>query len=192
MADALAQFALLAPSVEATAVVEQDHGGEHHVGPAAFGLGPTVWVALAMAVLLVIVFGKAKLHRTIAGGLDGKIAAIRQQLDEAKALRAESEALRDEYAAKIANAEKDAAAMVEHARTEAQNILAKAESDSAAMVRRRQKMAEDKIGAAERAAVEEVQAVAAKAAASASRKLIQERHSADADRKLADQVIAGL
>jgi len=43
---------------------------------------------------------------------DGKIAAIKQQLDEAKALRAEAEQLRAEYAAKIAGAEKDAEAML--------------------------------------------------------------------------------
>ena len=56
----------------------------------------------------------------LVGGLDAKIAEIRQQLDEAKALRSAAEALRKEYADKIAGAEKDAAAMIEHARTEAE------------------------------------------------------------------------
>ncbi|NNC60342.1 MAG: hypothetical protein HKO05_10170, partial [Erythrobacter sp.] len=54
------------------------------------------------------------------------------------------------------------------------------------------KMAEDKIAAAEREAVDEVRAAAAAGAAAASRKLIAEKHDADADRALADEVISNL
>ena len=168
-----------------------DHGGEHAV-PTAFGIGPTAWVSLSMLVLLLIAIFGAKVHKVLAGGLDKQIAAIKQQLDEAKSLRAEAEALRNEYAAKIANAEKDAEAMVEHAKSEADSIVAKAEADSKAMVERRKKMAEDKIGAAERAAVDEVRAIAAGAAASAAQDLIAEKHDAAADKALADQVISGI
>jgi F-type H+-transporting ATPase subunit b len=53
-------------------------------------------------------------------------------------------------------------------------------------------MADDKIAAAEREAVEALRAKAASAAAAASRQLIAEQHGADADRKLADEIIAGL
>ncbi|MCP5397591.1 MAG: hypothetical protein H6918_12875 [Sphingomonadaceae bacterium] len=167
------------------------HGAEHAV-PTAFGIGPTAWVSLAMLVLLAIAFFGAKVHKTIAGGLDSKIAAIKQQLDEAKALRAEAEALRDEYAAKIANAEKDAEAMLEHAKAEADHIVEKAEADSKAMIERRKKMAEDKIAAAERAAVDEVRAVAVNAATVAAKGLIADKHDAEADKKLADELIAGI
>ncbi|MEM6266199.1 MAG: hypothetical protein AAF707_01645 [Pseudomonadota bacterium] len=149
------------------------------------------WVSLAMAVLL-IVFLWLKVPGMIARGLDGKIAEIKQQLDEAKALRTEAEALRDEYAAKIAGAEQDAEAMMEGAKREADAIVAKAEADSAAMVARRERMASDKIAAAEREAVDQVRASAVSAAASASRKLIAERHKQDADGKLADDIIASL
>ncbi|MCB2088405.1 MAG: hypothetical protein R3E18_13550 [Sphingomonadaceae bacterium] len=177
--------------VEVVEHPEAGHGGEHAV-PSAFGIGPTAWVSLAMLVLLAIAFFGAKVHKTIAGGLDSKIAAIKQQLDEAKALRAEAEALRDEYAAKIANAEKDAEAMIEHAKSEAGHIVEKAEADSKAMIERRKKMAEEKIAAAERNAVDEVRAVAVNAATLAARGLIADKHDAEADRKLADELIAGL
>lgn len=183
-----------AEQAQHTGVVEQpDHGmeGEHAV-PAAFGIGPTAWVSLAMIVLLLIAFFGAKVHKVLAGGLDSKIAAIKEQLDEAKALRAEAEALRDEYASKIANAEKDAAEMIEFAKTEADQILAKSEADAKAMVERRKKMAEDKIAAAERSAVEEVRAVAVNAATAAARGLIAEKHDAQADAKLADETIAAI
>lgn len=160
-------------------------------GPSAFGLQDYQWVSLAMAVLFAVIVWK-KVPGTVAGGLDNKIAEIKQQLDEAKELRAEAEKLRDEYAAKIAGAEKDAEKMMEGAQREADSILAKAEADSEAMVARRQRMAEDKISAAERDAVASVRASAANAAAAASGKLIADKHDADADKALADEVISSL
>lgn len=160
--------------------------------PAAWGLIDSYqWVSIAMLVLVAIFIWK-KVPSLITGGLDAKIQEIKDQLDEAKNLRAEAEALRDEYSAKIANAEKDAEAMVEGAQREADAILTKAEVDSKAMVERRKRMAEDKIAAAERAAIDEVKAVAVGAAASAARTLISENHGADADEKLADEVIASI
>ena len=186
-----------APEVFATesaeAFIEEGHGGAPtHIEPELWGLAPYQWVSISMLVLILIALFGAKVHKTIAGGLDGKIAAIKEQLDEAKQLRAEAEALRDEYAAKIASAEKDAEAMLENAQHEADALLVKAEEDSKAMVERRKRMAEDKIAAAEREAVEDVRNRAVTAATQASRKLIAEKHDAEADRALADKVIAGI
>ncbi len=163
----------------------------HHAEPSVFGLDTYQWVALSMAVLIGVFIWK-KVPGIITGGLDAKIAAIRAALDEAKTLRAEAEALRAEYAAKIAGAEKDAEAMLAGAREEADAILAKAEADSEVMVARRQKMAEDKIAAAERAAIADVKARAVTAAAAASKVLIAKAHDGEADKKLADEVIASL
>lgn len=174
---------------ETQAVVE--HGAVEHVEPELFGFAPFQIVAFAMAVVILIAVWK-KVPGAIAGGLDNKIAAIKRQLDEAKALRAESEALRDEYRRKVADAGKDAEAMLANAQREADAIVAKAESDSQAMVERRKRMAEDKIAAAEREAIEDVRARAASAATIAARGLIADKHDAEADRKLADELIAGI
>lgn len=166
------------------------HAGEHAY-PTAFGIAPHGWTAIAM----LVVFGAmlwAGVPRIIARILDDRIAGIRKQLDEAKALRAEAEALRDEYAAKIAAAEKDAATLLDHAKVEAEAIVARAEADTTAVIARRERMAEDKIAAAERAAVEELRAKAATAATEAARGLIAAKHGADADRELVDQAISGL
>lgn len=159
--------------------------------PSALFLQDYQWVSLAMFILLAIFVWK-KVPGLITGGLDAKIAEIKQQLDEAKSLRAEAETLRDEYATKIAGAEKDAEAMMDGAQREADAILAKAENDAKDMVARRQRMAEDKIAAAERDAVEEVRASAVDAAASASRKLIAEKHDAESDRALANEIISSI
>lgn len=185
-------------SAPAAAPVEVDHSAhtgtavEHGAEPELLGLEPFQWVSISMAVLLLIAFGVAKVHKTIAGGLDSKIAQIRQNLDEAKLLRAEAEALRDEYAAKISGAEKDAEALLGNARTEADNIVKKAEADAKATIARRERMAEDKIAAAERAAIDELRAKAAAASTAGAAALIADRHDAGADKALVDQAIADL
>ena len=167
-----------------------EHGGGH-AAPSAFGLSPSMWVALAMIVLLGVAL-KLGVPKMVTSGLDASIAEIRKQLEEAKALRAEAEALRQEYAAKIANAEKDAAAMLDHARNEAEAIVAKAEADTTAIISRREKMAQDKIAAAQRAAVDELRAQAAHAASEAARNLIASKHGAKADKALVDEAIAAI
>ena len=168
-----------------------EHGAAH-AEPMAFGfITPGMWVALAMSSLILLLVWK-KVPGAITAGLDSGIANIRKQLDEAKALRAEAEALRKEYADKIAGAEKDAAEMLAHAKSEADAIIAKAETDTAALIARREKMAEDKIGAAERGAVAELRAKAAEAATAAARGLIAANHNAKADKSLVDEAIDGL
>ena len=183
-------FATTAADPEVHATVE--HGAGVHAEPTLLGFAPYQWVALAMLVLILIAIFGAKVHKAIGGGLDRKIAAIREQLDEAKKLREEAEALRAEYAAKIAGAEKDAAAMIDRAKVEAEQIVAKAEADTAAVIARRKQMAEDKIAAAESSAVDELRAKAATVAAAAARELIAQKHGEADDRKLADQIIANI
>lgn len=175
---------------ELATAMEHAPTGEHH-GPEAFGLGPGAFVGIAMLAFLLILVWKG-VHKAIVGGLDSKIAAIREQLEEASALRKEAEALRDEFAAKIAGAERDAAAMLEQAQHEADAIVTQAEADAKALVARRQKMAEEKIAAAELAAVEALRAQAAAAATATAGQLIRKEVDAKADQKLVDQVIAGI
>lgn len=164
---------------------------EHEEEATAFGINAGGWVALAMLVVFGIML-KAGVPKLVAGLLDKQIAEIRKQLDDAKALRAEAETLRNQYAAKIAGAEADAAAMVEHAKHEADAIVAQAAAQTKALIARREKMAQDKIGAAERAALADVRATAARAATMAAQGLIAENHDAKADKALVDGAIAGL
>jgi F-type H+-transporting ATPase subunit b len=166
-------------------------GEIEHAEATALGLPPGGWVGLSMVAVILILIWK-KVPAAIGAALDKKIASIRLQLDEASRLRAEAEALRAEYQAKAAAADQDAASIVEHAHAEAMLIVAKAKEDAEALVERRTKMAEDKIGAAERAAIQELRAKAASAAAAAAATIIAERHSADADRPLVDKTIAAL
>jgi F-type H+-transporting ATPase subunit b len=151
-------------------------------------LDPGGWVAVAMLVVFAILIWK-KVPGAIGKALDSKIALIRDQLAEAESLRKEAEALKAEYQAKAASADKDREALLERARHEADEIVAKAKTDAEALVGRRTRMAEDKIAAEERAAIEQLRAAAADAAAKAAARLIAERHDAKTDEQLVNQAI---
>ncbi|MBC2660873.1 hypothetical protein H7F50_03845 [Novosphingobium flavum] len=169
-----------------------EHAGGHEAAePTVAGLGAGWFVALAMTTLILVMLWK-KVPSAITSGLDKSIAEIRHQLDEAKQLRAEAEALRKEYADKIADAEREAAEMLDHARHEAEAIVKKAEADTTDLIARREKMAGEKIAAAELAAVQDLRARAAAAATAAAGSLIKARHDAGADKALVDQAIAGI
>src|SRR5438874_7679096 len=156
--------------------------------PTFLGLNPGGWVALAMLLVFAIMIWK-KVPAAIGKALDSKIGLIRDQLAEAEGLRKEAEALKAEYEAKAVSADKDREALLERARHEADEIVAKAKTNAEALVERRTRMAEDKIAAEERAAVEQLRAAAADAAAKAAARLIAERHDAATDSKLVDQAI---
>ena len=167
-------------------------GAPEHAEASVFGVvtGPVV-VSVAMLAFIAILLWK-KVPGVIAGALDKQISGIRRQLDDAKALRAEAEALRDDYARKIAAAESTTADMMAHAEAEAEVIVTQAKAAAADLVTRRARMAEDKIAAAERTALAEVRAKAAEAATAAATTLIAQRHDAGADKSLVDRTIAGL
>ena len=164
---------------------------EGAVEPTAFGLNATVWVSIAMTAFIGILLWK-KVPAMVAAGLDGKIAAIRAQLSEAETLRKEAEALKAEYAAKIAGAEAEAADMRARAEAEAATLVDKAKADAIALIARRKKMAEDRIGAAEAAALAEVRGAAVRAATEAAASLIAAKHDAGADKAQVDKAIKAL
>lgn len=164
---------------------------ELHHEPTALGISAPGWVALAMLVVVGLMLWQ-KVPALVGRMLDQRIASIRTQLDEAAALRAEAEALLAEAKARDAASAGDAAAIVAHAEAEAEAIRTKAEADSADLIARRGRMAEDKIAAAERAAVSEVRARAADAAARAAGRIIADHHDATADRAMTDRAIAGI
>ena len=169
---------------------EAAHGGEAAV-PSALGFDATMLVALAMIFVILLGLWK-KVPAMVASALDGQIAGIKQQLDQATALRADAENIKLEYEAKAKQAEVDAEAMKAAAGEEAKLIVARAKTDATALIARRAKAAEEKIAAAERAAIADVRNKAASAAAAAAAQLIATHHDGKADAALIDQSIAAL
>lgn len=177
-----------APATAAHTEAAEEH---HQPDPAAWGLDATMWVSIAMLVVIGLAIWK-KVPAMIGASLDNQIAGIREQLDQATALRKEAEAIKAEYEAKAKAAAKDAEDMKAAAVEEAKLIVSQAKADATNLIARRAQAAEDKIAAAERAAVADVRAKAAAVSAAAAEKLIATHHDAKADQALIDQSIASL
>lgn len=173
------------------AIILSEAAGEIHAEPTAFGMDATVWVSLAMLVFLGILVWK-KVPAAIAAMLDGKIAEISKQLNEAERLRLDAESLKAEYEAKLVRAAGEADEMRARASAEAEALVAKAKADATALIGRRKQMAEDRIAAAEATALAEVRSATAKAATEAAAALIAVKHDAKADQPLVDQAIAAV
>lgn len=137
-------------------------------------LEPELWVGVGfvMVVALLIYVGAPKL---VGGMLDARSAAIKAELDEARRLREEAQALLESYRQKAAGAEKEAEAIVVEARAEAERFAAEARATLTKLIERRAQSAQDKIAQAEAAAVAEIRTLAADAATAAAQKLIVAR-----------------
>lgn len=164
---------------------------EHH-GPTNFGLDAEGWVYVGLTIFILLAIFVAKAPKKIAAILDQRIADTRRQLDEAKAIRAEAEALLAEVKATRKAASGDAENIVKHAEAEAVALVKKAEADADALVKRRRQMADDKIAAAERQAVEGVRQAAADAATRTARTVIASKLTAAKGKALVDQAIEDL
>jgi F-type H+-transporting ATPase subunit b len=108
-----------------------EHGGAHH--------GPNVPVlAMQGGALIIFLAVLVKLAaRPIGDALKGRSAAVRDQLEEARRLKAEADARAAEVEARLAKLDADVTAMKAQARaeaeTEAARIAARADADVARM-----------------------------------------------------------
>lgn len=184
-----AMFLILAE----TAAHAADAGAHEAVEHSVFDpTNPEFWVYAGLTIFLLLAIFVAKAPKKITDILDERIAETRRNLDEAKAVRAEAEALFAKAKAQADAAAGDAAAIIAHAGEEAKGLIAKAKVDAAELTQRRAKMAEDKIAAAEHGAVAEVRAKAAAMAAEIAGTVIASSHDAAADKSLVDQAIASI
>ncbi|MBV8775565.1 MAG: F0F1 ATP synthase subunit B, partial [Alphaproteobacteria bacterium] len=110
--------------------------------------------------------------RALGGGLDARAARIQGELEEARRLREEAEALVTQYRAQQQQAAAEAEAIVAHAQEEAERIAAQGARDLDAALLRRQRMAEERIAQAEAKALDEVRSVAIDVAIAAARDVI--------------------
>jgi F-type H+-transporting ATPase subunit b len=186
----MAEHVTTAGKTPGEGVTGVDHGGGDPE-PSVFGLEAPWFVAAAMLAVIGIILWR-RVPSAIGRLLDRRIDAIRARLTEAARLRAEAEALRDEFRAKARAADAERQTLLDRAHHEAQAIVEQAKANTAALVERRSRMAEQKIAAAERQAVNEVRAYAAGAAAAAAAQLIAEELLPDADKAIIDRAIADL
>ena len=143
------------------------------------------WVAVAFVIFLGVLV-KVGAHRLIIGALDDRGARIKAELDEARRVRDEAQALLAEYKRRRAEADREAEAIVVAAKAEAERLAAEAKAKVEDFVTRRTKMAEAKIAQAEAQALADVRAAAADAAVAAAELILSET----AKGKVADDLIA--
>jgi F-type H+-transporting ATPase subunit b len=152
---------------------------------------PEFWVGIAfLAFLLILAY--YKVPALIAKALDERAAGIRKELDEARRLREEAQALLADYQKKHRNAGQEAEAIVEQARREAEAFAAETRKSLAETVERRRKQAEDKIARAEAQATEDVRAAAVEMAIAAAEKILREKAAGTGGAALIDESIRSI
>lgn len=128
--------------------------------------------ALVGLVLLIVVLVYMKVPGTVTGLLDRRANAIRDELDEARKLREEAEALLADYTRKAEEAASEAAGIVEQAKREAEAIAVETGKRMEEYVASRTRMAEQKIAQAEAQALQEVRSLSADVAIAAAEKIL--------------------
>jgi F-type H+-transporting ATPase subunit b len=146
--------------------------------------------ALVALILFFVVLIAMKVPGTLGSGLDKRGATIRNELDQAKKLREDAEALLKEYQRKAKLAETEAAEIVEQAKREAVGLAAEGKRRIEEYVASRTRLAETKIAQAEAQAIQEVRALSADVAVAAAEKLLGERVKGDIAATLVARSIA--
>lgn len=152
---------------------------------------PEFWVGVSFFgfVGLLIFY---KVPAMIGKVLDDRADRIRQELDEARRLREEAQALLADYQKKREAAEEEAKAIVEQARREADALATETRKGLIESMERRSKLAEEKIARAEAQALAEVRSVAVDTAIAAAERVLSARVSAQSGGGLVDQSIRNL
>jgi F-type H+-transporting ATPase subunit b len=144
--------------------------------------------ALMGFILFFALMAYLKVPGMITGMLDKRVKKISDDLDAAKQLREEAQALLAEYERKRKSAEDEAAGIVEAAREEATRMTAEAAKSLELLVARRTRAVEDKIAQAESHAVGEVRARSADIAVEAARIALESEMDTKGDDLVAQSI----
>ena len=149
------------------------------------------WTGLALLVFLglMLVLG---VHKAAAKALDSKAVKIQADLDEAKQLREEAQALLGSLKAQREQTEKLAAEMMANAKAEAKRLEVEAKAKLEEQIKRREELAERRISNAEAQATAEVKAAAADLAAQMAEGVLAARIAGAKSDPLVDAAVGQL
>lgn len=152
---------------------------------------PEFWVAVSFVgfVLLIMYF---KVPAQMGALLDDRADKIRNELDEARRLREEAQAMLAEFERKQRDAQKEAESIITLAKQEAEALAKETREKLKDSLERRGKIAEEKIARAEEQALSEVRSVAVNVAIAAAEQIIESKMTPAASKKLVDQSIKDL
>ena len=164
-------------------------------GPAAAASGPffslsnTDFVVTLGFLLFVGIVLYFKVPAKLMGLLDDRAAGIRNDLDEARSIREEAQALLASYERKTREAREQADEIVAGARRDAEAAAAQAKADLETSVERRLASAEEQIASAQAAAVREVRDRAVAVATAAAAEVVAKQMDASRANALIDRSI---
>ncbi len=156
-----------------------------------FYLDPTFWVAVCVLLFLAVLVWKGA-FKAMGTALDDRADKIKAELDEARRLREEAQALLASYQRKQKEAEEQAEGIVQQARKDAESMAARSRAELKERLDRRAAQAEAKIATAEAQALAEVRAKAADLAVSAAEDLMKKNIGAGEHSSLIKEGIAGM
>lgn len=133
----------------------------------------TFWVAVALLIFFVIV-AMVGAPGMIVRSLDQRSAAIKREIEEARRLKEEAQALLASYQRKAREAESEAEGIIAQARHEAELLKKETIEAMEELAERRTRLAEIKISQAEANAIKEVRATAAAVAISAAQTVLRD------------------
>ncbi|WGW04247.1 F0F1 ATP synthase subunit B [Tropicibacter oceani] len=154
-----------------------------------FSLGNTDFVVLLGFLLFIAVLFYFKVPGMLAKLLDKRAEDIRNELDEARALREEAQTLLASYERKSHEVKAQADRIVAHAKEEAELAAVQAKADIEASIQRRLAAAESQIASAQAGAIKEVRDRAASVAIAAAQDVVAAQMTAKDAGKLIDDAI---
>jgi F-type H+-transporting ATPase subunit b len=148
----------------------------------------TFWAFVGL-ILFFAVIVYMKVPSKLAAALDRRAEMIRSELEQARKLREEAQALLAEYQRKARQAETEVEEIIDQAKREAEAFGIEAKKRVEDYVASRTKMAEEKIAQAEAQALHEVRSLSADVAIAAAEKILAARAKGAAAESLVARAI---
>ena len=127
---------------------------------------PAFWVGLAFLLVVALIYKPAL--KSISSSLDGRANLIRTQIEEARKLREDAQALLAEYQRKQRDAMAEAEKIIQQAKEESVRMRAEAEQDLTRSIERRKQQALERIAQTEAQAIAQVRNTAVDVALTAA------------------------
>ena len=148
----------------------------------------TFWALVGLILFFALII-YMKVPAKLTGALDNRAETIRTELEQARKLREEAQALLAEYQRKAREAEAEVEEIIDQAKLEAEAFGIDARKRVEDYVASRTKMAEAKIAQAEAQAIREVRSLSADVAIGAAQRILSARARGAAAEGLIKQAI---
>ncbi|MDP5085042.1 MAG: F0F1 ATP synthase subunit B [Yoonia sp.] len=155
-----------------------------------FSLANTDFVVSVAFLIFLGILAYFKVPGLVGGMLDKRAESIKAELDEAKALRDEAQALLASYERKQKEVQEQADRIVAAAKEEATNAATAAKDEIVKSITRRLAAAEEQIASAQAAAIKDVRDQAIMVAVAAAKDVMAKQMDAKAAGALIDDAIA--